>query len=319
MTTGKVLAEKEAPPVLAFDVGGTDTKSGIVLTDGSVVGPRRTATPRVPGAEGDAVVSHICELADGYRREYPDQPFEAVGLIVPGLVDERAGVGILSTNLGWRNFPFTARTEARLGMPVGFGHDVGSAGEAEFRSGAAQGSDNAVVVVNGTGIAAAVFCDGRRVRGGGHAGELGHALVPDPDRPAESVILESVGSAGAITARYCRITGREVDGAREVLKLSQSGDLAASRVWREAVDALAFSLAQCVSILGSDTIVMGGGLSQAGEALLVPLREAVADRLHLPTRPRIVAALLGDNAGLVGAAVRARDVLGERAGHGSLQ
>ncbi|HET9871025.1 MAG TPA: ROK family protein [Propionibacteriaceae bacterium] len=292
--------------MLAFDVGGSTIKSCIVRAGNEVIGLQRTATPRDPADPGGAVVGAVAELTAGYHAAHPTWQFAGAGLIVPGLVDERAGIGVLSTNLGWRNYPFAARATAELGMPVAFGHDVGAAGEAEFRFGAARTSENALVLINGTGIAAAVFCDGMRVVGAGYAGELGHAPVPDPDDPTRTVILEAVGSAGGIRARYAARTGRFVAGAREVLRLAESGDDVAARLWREAVDALALSIASCVALLGSDTVVIGGGLAQAGESLLGPLRSGVDLRLSLPRRPRIVPALLGESAGLLGAALKVR-------------
>jgi glucokinase len=304
--------DKSSPapgPVLVFDVGGTDIKSGIVLASNQMVGLERSSTPRSSTEAGEAILRVIAQLAGRYRAVYPELPFKAVAIVVPGLVDEAAGIGILSSNLGWRDFPFAARARTLLNAPVAFGHDVGAAGEAEFRYGAAKDSRNAIVVVNGTGIAAAVFCDGRRVKGAGYAGELGHARVPDPDDPRRTVMLESVGSAGAMAARYISATGHAVEGSREVLQLARSGDKAAQRIWDQAIDALAFSITQCVCILGTETVVIGGGISSAGESLLVPLRQAVDSRLTLPKRLRIVPALLGQNAGLLGAALKARELL----------
>lgn len=295
--------------MLAFDVGGTDMKAGIVLPSTRIVGLQRLATPRDSQSPGQAVVDRITQLTDEYRHRYPDYPFAAVGLVVPGLVDEATGMGIHSANLGWRQYPFVIRAESKIDAPVAFGHDVGAAGEAEFRLGAAKDAENAVVLVIGTGIAGTIFSDGRRVTAGGYAGELGHALVPDPEQPGAANILEGVASAAAIGARYYKATGREVPGAREVLQLAGSGDVEAARIWSEAVNALAFSITQCVSILGTDTIVIGGGLSQAGDALLAPLRLRVDAQLTFHRRPKIRVAHLGQNAGLIGAALKARDLL----------
>ncbi|MGY2742937.1 ROK family protein [Arthrobacter sp. UYCu723] len=298
------------PAVLAFDVGGTDMKAGIVLPSGRIIGLQRLPTPKHPEGTGGAVIQKIAELAADFRERYANFPFSAAGLIVPGLVDEVTGTGILSANLGWKDFPFAARAQAALGLPVAFGHDVGAAGDAEFRFGAARGTADAVVLVIGTGIAGAVFSDGKRLTGGGYAGELGHAPVPDPDRPGSTTILEAVGSAGAVAARYTAATGRSVaGGAQQVLALASAGDPDAGRVWNEAIDALAFSIVHCVSILGSQTIVIGGGLSQAGEALLGPLRTRVEELLTIHRRPLIVPATLGQNAGLIGSALKARELL----------
>lgn len=298
-------------PVLAFDVGGTDIKSGMVLANDEIVGLERNSTPRSSSDPGEAVIAMLVHLTARYRATYPQVPFNAIGFVVPGLVDEAAGIGILSSNLGWRNFPFADRARSLLNVPVAFGHDVGAAGEAEFKAGAARDSKDAVVIVNGTGIAAAIFCDGRRIQGGGYAGELGHAPVPDPNNPQRTVMLESVGSAGAIATRYSNASGQGVAGAREVLELARSGDQVAQRIWDQAIDVLAFSISQCVSLLGTETVVIGGGISRAGESLLAPLRTAVEDRLKLPNRARIVLAHLGENAGLLGAALKGRQLLNE--------
>ncbi len=301
------------PAVLAFDVGGTDTKAGILQ---GPIGPgpvtvrdlRRVATPLNPDAPGDTVVERLAELAQEYRAAHPEVGIAAVGLSVPGLVDEAAGTGILSANLGWDNYPFARRLAARLDLPVAFGHDVGMAGEAEFRIGAARGCSDAIVLVIGTGIAGAVFTDGRRVAGGGFAGELGHALVPAPDGSLQ--VLEAVGSAGALARRYAAATGGAADdGARGVVRLAQAGDAGAQRVWADALDALAFTICQCVSILGTETVVLGGGLAEAGDVLFAPLAERIDQLLTFHRRPALLHAQLGQNAGLIGSALKARDLL----------
>lgn len=298
--------------VLAFDVGGTDMKSGIILGelvpgDVGVRDLQRHRTPLDGTRSGHSVCARIVELTELYRAAHPDLNICAVGVTVPGIVDEEAGIGVYSANLGWKDFPFTATLTQALGVPVGFGHDVGMAGEAEFRLGAAVGRKDALVLVIGTGIAGAVLCDGRRVAGGGYAGEIGHAMVPGPD--GQLVILESLGSAGAVARRYTEATGKAVTGARDVVALAAKGDAAAVTVWRQALDALAFSVAQCVSILGTETVVLGGGLSMAGAALFVPLAARVDELLTFHRRPDYVHAALGENAGLIGSALKARSLV----------
>ena len=305
--------------VLAFDIGGTDMKVGIVRgaagPDGvEVHDVQRHPTPLDGARSGESICARIVELTAHYREQHPELHISAVGVTVPGIVDEEAGVGVYSANLGWRNFPFTATLAGALGLPVGFGHDVGMAGEAEFRLGAAVGKKDVLVMVIGTGIAGAVLCDGHRVAGGGYAGEIGHAMVPSPD--GGLAIMESLGSAGAIARRYTAATGSPVAGARAVLALAGEGDEAAVAVWKDAIDALAFSVAQCVSILGTDTVVLGGGLSMAGPALFEPLAARVDELLTFHRRPEYVHAALGENAGLIGSALKARSLSGTTAQEG---
>ncbi|ALV47370.1 hypothetical protein MB46_03135 [Arthrobacter alpinus] len=276
-----------------------------------VVDVQRHPTPLEVGRTGESVCERIVELTGEYRAAHPDLLISAVGVTVPGIVDEDAGIGIYSANLGWKDFPFTATLTEALGLPVGFGHDVSMAGEAEFRLGAAAGKTDVLILVIGTGIAGAVLCDGNRVAGGGYAGEIGHAMVPAPG--GGMVILESLGSAGAIARRYTEATGTAVAGARDVLALSAEGDAAARTVWNDAVDALSFSIAQCVSILGTETVVLGGGLSMAGPVLFDALAECVDAQLSFHRRPEYVHAALGENAGLIGSALKARSLAGTQA------
>lgn len=298
--------------VLAVDVGGTDTKTALMGADGTLRDVRRSLTVRQPDRAGDAIVEEISVLASGYAQRHPEHQLRAIGVTVPGLVNEESGTGIFSANLGWRNFPFRPRLAERAGLPVGFGHDVGAAGEAEFRLGAARGCRDAVVLVIGTGIAGAVFCDGRRVLGGGYAGEMGHAQVPGggPCPCGSAGCLETVASAASIVRRYNAASSRQLSGAAEVLSRAESGDRAAATVWQEAIDALAFAICQQCSALGTETVVLGGGLSQAGEKLLVPLRAAVERTLSFHRRPVLVTATLGQDAGLIGTALKALDALG---------
>ncbi|MFJ6536583.1 ROK family protein [Paenarthrobacter sp. NPDC091711] len=298
--------------VLSFDVGGTDIKAGLVDACGTVLGMRRVPTPLAPVRPGEAVLDRLAELAAELASEFPDSPARAAGIIVPGIVDSAAGVGVYSANLGWRNFPFTAEAEKRLGVPVAFDHDVRSAAAVEHSFGGSKEFNDVVVMVVGTGIAAAVFSGGKAVTAGGFAGELGHAQVPDPDAgpgATASTILEAVGSAGAIAKRYHRASGNNVNGARDVLLRAKAGEALAARIWTEAVDALAFTICQCVNIIGTEAVVIGGGLAEAGEDLLEPLRQRVEGILDFQRKPQLIRAQLGQDAGLLGAALNARALL----------
>ncbi|MCC9194544.1 ROK family protein [Arthrobacter sp. zg-Y916] len=297
--------------VLALDVGGTDIKVALQDGSGTLHGLRRLSTPRDAQRPGDVVVEEVARLLADYQEQAGSVPVRSIGLVVPGLVDEVSGVGILSTNLGWRNYPFSRNVEEATGLPVAFGHDVGLAGEAEMRLGAGRGLRDAVVMVIGTGIAGALFCDGRRVHGGGFAGEIGHAPVAGgiPCACGASGCLETVASAGAIARRYTELTGVPVSGAREVLAAAAAGNTDAARIWNEAVEALAAVVASITAVLGSEAVIFGGGLSQAGSALLDPVARLVDSRLSFHRRPRLLSSVLGQDAGLTGAALRARDLL----------
>ncbi len=301
--------------VLAFDVGGTDMKSALFTAEGDMLGLTRTPTPLAGLDTPTAVLETAGKLMAHYAQQFPAVTPRAAGLLVPGLVDEVNGIGVFSSNLAWRNSPLRDLAEARLGIPVAFSHDVRGAGEAEFRLGAARGVQDAAVLVIGTGIAGAFFIDGRAHLAGGYAGEIGHSIV-DPGGlacPCGGVgHLETLASAGAIARRYTARSGEVVIGAREVLQRAAVGDPTAQAVWDEAMHALALGICQVVTLMAPEVIVLGGGLAQAGPALFEPLERELDAMLSFQRRPRLLPAQIGEDAGLIGAALRARDLLSAR-------
>jgi len=295
--------------VIAFDVGGTDTKSALLSPNGDLVGLTRASTPHRGTTTAIAVLEHLNAQRAEFARDFPSIVPAAVGMIAPGLVDDDLGIGINAANLRWRDVPFKKLLEESFRLPASFSHDVRAAGEAEFQLGAARPFRNFVVVVVGTGIAASLFIEGRAYSAEGFAGELGHSVV-DPNGELCACgargCLETIASAGAIARRYFDATGVKPAGSREVIQRASEGDPVASQVWNDALDALALSIAQVTAVLSPEAVIVGGGLAQAGDALFVPLRVRVDRHLSFHRRPQILPALLGENAGLLGAALRAR-------------
>lgn len=286
-------------------------KAALLDGEGRIAQLVRRPTPHDGERTGDTVIAAIVKIAGEFAAEHPSVRPTAAGLLVPGHVDDETGVGLFAKNLGWRDFPFRDRASERLGLPVAFSHDVRGAGEAEHRLGAAAPYRDVAVMAIGTGIACAIFLDGRLYTGQGMAGEIGHSRVAD--RPECACggrgCLEAVASAAAIARRYTALTGVPVPGAREVLKRAQAGDEIAARVWEAALDGLALSLSHMVTLLAPEAIVIGGGLSQARDALLVPLAAKLEALLTFQRRPVLLAAHIGEDAGVIGAALRARDLL----------
>lgn len=308
--------------VLVFDVGGTDTKVGIADIGASNDGRtapllrdiRRIPTRLDPEAPAESLVASIHAELEAVRAAEPELNVVGLGLAVPGLVDDVAGVGILAANLGWRNFAFREALEQATQLPVYFGHDVATAAEAERGYGAAAGSSDALVLIIGTGIAGTYFCDGQRLRAGGFAGEVGHAQVPHPD--GGFVILEELSSASGIARRYQQakpeVAQLPAFGAREVFAAADSGDTLAQRVLDEGIQALALMISHSVAMLGTRDVVIGGGLAQAADALFVPLRAAVDALLTFQPRPRLIPASLGEDAGVIGCAMKTIGVVAAR-------
>ena len=303
-----VRAPLASTGVVAVDVGGTDMKTAVLDPDGRLVDIVRAPTPHGPGA-ADAIVEHLARAVDDARHQHPEFPIGAAGLGVPGLVDDLHGIARFASNFSWTDFPFRDAAEGRTGLPIAFGHDVRAASLAERELGAAQHFSNAAVVVIGTGIACTLIVDDHVLLSDGFAGELGHTIIDasgDPCPCGGRGHLEGRAAASAIARRYTAATGTLVGGSREVLELANGGDTVAAGVWSDAVDALALGLSQLVTLTAPEAIVIGGGLAQAGDALFVPLGEALERLLSFHRRPQLLRARLGENAGLLGTALAAR-------------
>lgn len=286
--------------VVALDVGGTGMKGATVSRDGTVLRTERRPTGREhgPAAVLSSIVDFAADLADGAGAA-------AAGLAVPGIVDGPNGIAVYSANIGWRDAPLRDLVAERLGIPVALDHDVRTGGIAEGLFGAGRGVSDFLFLPIGTGIAGAVVIGGRPYAGASAAGgEIGHvAAFPDgePCACGQRGCLETYASAASIARRY----GDLSLSTEDVIARAQGGNPKAEQVWNDAVTALAIALAGYTLLLDPALVVLGGGLAEAGETLLQPLREQVAARLAFRPAPPLVRARLGSSATMLGAAVLA--------------
>ncbi|MFI1359189.1 ROK family protein [Streptomyces sp. NPDC020898] len=300
--------------VIALDVGGTAMKAALTGPDGALLHRARRATGREQGPS--AVVEAILDFATDLRAHgiaHLGESASAAGVSVPGIVDAEHGIAVYAANLGWRDVPLRALLSERLGLPVALGHDVRSGGLAEGRIGAGQGADRFLFVALGTGIAGAIGVDGR-VEAGAHgfAGEIGHIVVRPGGTPCpcgQRGCLERYASASAVSEAWATASGAPGADAADCAKAVDAGDPRAAQVWQDAVDALADGLVTALTLLDPRTLIIGGGLAEAGDTLFTPLRTAVQRRITFQKLPSIVPAALGDTAGCLGAGLLAWDLL----------
>ena len=180
--------------VAAVDVGGTRVKAALVARPMEVIAELTAPTPYdIDKAFGAAIAEFVSGLVSTAAARVGPVRLVGCGVVVPGLVDEEAGVGRLSVNLRWRDLPIRDVVAARTGVPTAVGHDVRAGLLAETRLGAARGVRNAVFIAIGTGIAGALMLDGAVVSADGWAGELGHVVV---DRGGPPMPLWSAGLPG---------------------------------------------------------------------------------------------------------------------------
>ena len=226
-------------------------------------------------------------------------PGAALGVCVPGIVDEERGMGVFSANLGWRRAPLRDLIADLCGCPVAFGHDVRSGALAEARWGV--GVPDCLYVAVGTGIASGLVLGGHLSPSRPWTGEIGQVGVA---HPATGVIvpLESVSSASAI-ARRAADAGivPEGAGARDVEDAAVTGSQEAVRILDEAMGALGHVLSVVAHQVGSIPIVLGGGLSRGGELIYGPLRRALALGSIVAPPPALLRARLGSDSQALGA------------------
>lgn len=290
---------------IAIDAGGTEIKAGLVR-GAQIIETRRWPTERQQGP--DHARDQVLIAAREMRAEFPEA--KALGLVVPGVVDADGGICEYSENIGWKNVPFGKLLAEATQLPVGFAHDVRAGGMAEQIYGAGQGYANSFFMPIGTGIAGAIIINGK-LFDHPYAGEIGHLDVRSgfPCACGASGCLETVSTGPSITKIYNSKSEVKLQNSREILEAAQNGDEVAAEVWNYAVESLAFALTAYVDILAPDIVILGGGVSKAGDALLRPIEAHFDKRLTFLPRPKLVIATLGDHAGMIGAGIAASKAL----------
>lgn len=286
--------------LLGVDVGGTTVKARLVEAGpgGRALWERRVPTPR-GDADGRRTVAAVVELVDAAREQ---GRLDAVGLVVPGIVDDEAGTSVASVNLGWRDVPLRAMLADASSLPVGFGQDVRAGALAEAATGAGAGSTGGLAFVPvGTGLASAFVQHGDALVSGGWAGEIGQVVLTSG--PLAGLRVEDVASAGGLARRL------GAENALAVVERVRAGDPEAVAAWRDLVAVLADCLTWITAVAAPATLVVGGGLAGAGALLFDPLGLALDERLAHSHRPALVPAVHGDGAAMVGAALLAERAL----------
>ena len=309
--------------VVGVDAGGTKLLAGVV-DEGLSVQHRAHRLWRT--RERGEVLDLIVEVVEEARSQAPD--VEAVGFGIPCLMDFARGVSLSSVHLPLEGVPFRDLMSERLGLPVYVDNDANAAALAEQRHGAAQGASDMVLLTLGTGIGGGLVLGGDVYRGSfGTGAELGHMVV-DLDGPLCGAgcpnrgCLEAVASGTAIgregveAARLhpdsllarAAAEGRAITGAM-VTELGHDGDSAAVEVLGLVGRRLGAGLSGIANIFNPEVIVIGGGVTAAGELLLGPAREEMMRRALAPNRERVrvVPVHFGAESGMLGAALMALD------------
>jgi glucokinase len=324
---------KDAPYVLGVDLGGTNVRAAVLDRDGKLLGSGRAPSMATEGVENTvSQIVHAAKTAIG-SAGVKSEEIVGMGIGVPGHIDPAGGVIKWAPNFyergeQYRNVALAAPIEAHLGMRVLMGNDANVAALGEFRYGAGKSVRTMVMVTLGTGIGGGIILDGKLWTGAtGGAGEIGHMIVAAGDRGGATAFgsLESMGQIAAIVERAARkmSLGRQTSLAdrvnydwhlltpKDIAEAAGEGDALALEVFEETGYYIGLGIASMVNLLNPELVVVGGGVSQAGDLIMGPIvRSSKANAINtlIATCP-IVLAELGDDAGIYGGASLALDAV----------
>lgn len=288
---------------IGVDLGGTNVRAALISEDGTILRDMEEPTEATMGPE--YVIAKIIKLVKKVKGE---EKVIGLGVGSPGPLDSTTGTILSPPNLpGWDRIPLAARLEEQLGLPVKVDNDANAAALAEALFGAGKGFESVYYITVSTGVGGGFVINGKVFAGAdGYAGEIGNMIIL-PNGPKSSSMnagaLEALASGTAIgfEGEKAGITG----GASEVFRLAEIGDIRATKIIAEALDYLAIGIANLTHAINPDVFVLGGGVMESGDQLLLSLREKVPLYLYpgLQDRINIVPAHFGSKAGVVGAAL----------------
>lgn len=304
-------------PVIGIDFGGTSVKLAVVEGERLVTGVYRIPTQEFDNP--DQLIDRIAEEVATIRSQHP--AVGAIGIGVPGAVNFFNGMTYNLTNVkGWSEVPLRDIMTAKTGLPTVIENDANCMAYAEWKYGAARGYRHAVCVTLGTGVGGGLILNGDLFRGAncaaGEIGQMSIDLKGVPGPYGNTGALERYIGNRQISEMAAAIYAKKgiplpVDSSPEALAaLAGEGDAVALEVWHEVARCLGFCLMSVVYLLNPEVIVVGGGVSEAGDILFGPLRETLRNSLtaecfdHL----HIVPARYGNTAGILGSSAMAAEL-----------
>ncbi len=311
---------------IGIDLGGTNIAVGLVNEEGRIIA--KTETPTLASRPYQELIKDMAACAKKVMEEakITEDELHSIGVGIPGVAD-KDGMVIFCTNLGWRNVPLRAELQQYINKPVYMDNDATVAGWAEYQAGVSRGTDSSVFMTLGTGLGGGIVMNGKIWAGAHGAGsELGHLVIEVDGVPC------TCGKRGC-AERYCSATAiirmareacadapnclimRAVEGdmdkinAKVVFDAAKEGDSVAMQVFNRFVKYLTIAINNVISFIDPDMIILGGGVSRAGDFLLDAVKAALPEYLFYPTlkQPELRIASLGNDAGIIGAALLGKE------------
>ena len=311
-------------PVLAIDLGGTKIRTALISNKGKIMAKEYSLTLADEGLE--AVTGRIISGIDRLLRlkNLAPSQLHSISIAAAGAIDSEKGLITSSPNLpGWCDVPLRDIVKSKYGVDTFLMNDASAAALGEHEFGAGKGVNNLIYLTVGTGIGGGIIIDGKLYLGpSGSAGEIGHMTIDVNGQRCScgnTGCLETLASGTAMAKEAIKrikqgeksslteIVGGKIENitAETVEVAARGGDSLASEVISEAATYLGVGMVNLVNIFNPEMIIVGGGVAKMGDLLLNPVRQVVQVRaFQLPTQAvRIVQAQLGDDSGLLGAAV----------------
>ncbi len=308
---------------IGVDLGGTGIKAGVVTEKGEILS--KGSTPTLIERPYQEIIKDIADLCMRVAKEagVSMEDIASIGVGVPGYCDPKSGVIPFCTNLGWHEVPFVEEMHKHIDKPVHVDNDATVAGYAESIAGISAGTQSSIFVTLGTGVGGGIIINGKPYSGfHGVGSEIGHMVLRMDGEMCSCGVkgcFERYASATAIIREAKKAVAEHPDSAimsccggdpekinaKIVIDCAKEGDPTAATVFADYIKGLAHGLVSLINVLDPEMIVLGGGVSMAGEYLLEAVREAIKPLIFFKTLPyaSIELARLGADAGIIGAAL----------------
>jgi len=303
--------------VIGVDLGGTNTRTALVNREGIVLDKQKEATVAAGGHE-----QVIAKLIGNINRQRENagrlgRTVIAVGVGAPGVIHEQTGVVVKSPNFpDWNNLPLRKTLELELGIPVFIENDANAAALGEQWRGAGSGIKSMIFLTLGTGVGGGIILGGRIWHGAdGMAGEVGHMTISPDGRPCgcgNTGCLEMYASSRGIVMTFGEIWSQQDAAAplptgitsEQVYQAARSGEPIAVRAMQDMGRSLGIGIANLINIFNPEMVVIGGGVRDAWDLFIDATRDEIRRRAfeYPAERTKILPSVLGDDAGMVGAA-----------------
>ena len=308
---------------IGVDLGGTNIAVGLVDEEGRIVAT--DSRPTKPERGYEAIAKDIADIAFELikRSNLSGSDIKSMGIGVPGVADSEKGIVIRAVNLFWTKVPLAKEIRKYIDLPIYMGNDANVAALAEAIFGAGKGSKSSITLTLGTGVGSGFILDGKIYNGAHHfAPELGHIVIGDNGircNCGKIGCLETYASATALiregkkaveknpNSLILKFANGDINSitAKNVIDAAKQYDEDAMRIFNDYVKYLAIGIVNVINMFDPEVIILGGGVANAGDFLIKPLKKEVAENILFKDLPYadIRKAELGNDAGIIGAAI----------------